>query len=96
MDNNLRTVKRTDLKLFIRDTFISYGVCIDDIDINIYSLFIRITFERNKLDSDDVNCINNALAELFKLNVFSSDPGKIEDFCNGNFMSLLHPFNIVD
>lgn len=96
MDNNLRTVKKDDLKTFIYDTFVSYGVHLAGINVFVNSLYIRIECDRNKLDRDDINGINNALAELFNVNVFLSDPRKIDEYCNGNCIPLLHPFDIVE
>lgn len=95
MDNNLRTVKKEDLKTFIYDTFASYGVRLADVTVSVNSLYIRINFERNNLNSNDIDKVNSALKELFKANVFSSDPGELADYRNGYFLPLIHPFNIV-
>lgn len=96
MDNNLRTVKKDDLKNFVYDIIWSYGIHPDAVNVDVNSLYIRLTFKEPDIgDTDDINSINDALSELFDLNVISSNPGSILDY-HGQAIPLMHPFKIVE
>lgn len=96
--DNIRTVKRVDLEHLMHDTFKSYSVSLDSVDVSVNSLYIGITFRVDNGDTDEINSINSALAELFELKVILSDPGTLLANVNTSnyYIPLVHPFNIVE
>lgn len=100
MDNNLRTVKKDDLKRFVLYVFYNHNIGKNlDIDFKIYSFFIEVSFSLPSNDSFARCCMEDAFRELYARGIITEKPPeKFSCYVTNTKITetFIHPFNAVD